>query len=406
MGPRNSNTVYEDRYIESSSSSSPSLNHEYYYGKSFILAVLAFLSSEISAVLCLYAFLNKFDSEEEFVKIIPGMERKMLQHSVNYYNSLESAMDDHHLMKGGGGGGGVGVVPSSGNGGSLQQVGHSFGLRAPTQTASEESLYGLQHRMVVSESATSILRSSGGSSNGGNGGQTLTAAADIAICPPPPPRSSSIADDDIDIRGDVDMHDIQDVKDLPDLEVPASPPPPPSAKIPTSAQNGHHSMTLPRLDMSSSNGYNNRMHYNFAELNPPRTAQIKKGPPPIRIDQNGGSGSNGGGSGGGGGSTPSSSSSSRTAIATATMPRNGSGIDRKKKSVTIGTFTTVETFDFNSSAVWHQASNGTNSEDVSGSHSNYDHRRTSLPNAQAAAQALGGRLNGVNKGSTEEMTLL
>ena len=35
----------------------------YFYGWSFMLAVFGFLSSEISAVLCLTAFLNRFDSE-------------------------------------------------------------------------------------------------------------------------------------------------------------------------------------------------------------------------------------------------------------------------------------------------------------------------------------------------------
>ena len=35
----------------------------YYYGWSFFLAVLGFLGAEFSAVLCLTAFLNRFDSE-------------------------------------------------------------------------------------------------------------------------------------------------------------------------------------------------------------------------------------------------------------------------------------------------------------------------------------------------------
>ena len=35
----------------------------YNYGWSFMLAVLGFLCSEVSAVLCLTAFLNRFDTE-------------------------------------------------------------------------------------------------------------------------------------------------------------------------------------------------------------------------------------------------------------------------------------------------------------------------------------------------------
>ena len=36
---------------------------QYSYGWSFILATLGFLGSELSALLCLAAFLNRFDSE-------------------------------------------------------------------------------------------------------------------------------------------------------------------------------------------------------------------------------------------------------------------------------------------------------------------------------------------------------
>ena len=44
---------------------------QYSYGWSFILATLGFLGSELSALLCLAAFLNRFDSEvREFWKIL------------------------------------------------------------------------------------------------------------------------------------------------------------------------------------------------------------------------------------------------------------------------------------------------------------------------------------------------
>ena len=41
----------------------------YNYGWSFMLAVLGFLCSEISAVLCITAFLNRFESEVSMKKV-------------------------------------------------------------------------------------------------------------------------------------------------------------------------------------------------------------------------------------------------------------------------------------------------------------------------------------------------
>ena len=41
---------------------------QYSYGWSFILATLGFLGSELSALLCLAAFLNRFDSEVKILK--------------------------------------------------------------------------------------------------------------------------------------------------------------------------------------------------------------------------------------------------------------------------------------------------------------------------------------------------
>ena len=41
---------------------------QYSYGWSFILATLGFLGSELSALLCLAAFLNRFDSEVRICK--------------------------------------------------------------------------------------------------------------------------------------------------------------------------------------------------------------------------------------------------------------------------------------------------------------------------------------------------
>jgi hypothetical protein len=46
----------------------------YNYGWSFMLAVLSFLCAEISAVLCLTAFLNRFDSEvNEYADLLSTM---------------------------------------------------------------------------------------------------------------------------------------------------------------------------------------------------------------------------------------------------------------------------------------------------------------------------------------------
>ena len=41
---------------------------QYSYGWSFVLATLGFLGSELSALLCLAAFLNRFDSEVKILK--------------------------------------------------------------------------------------------------------------------------------------------------------------------------------------------------------------------------------------------------------------------------------------------------------------------------------------------------
>ena len=58
-GGRSSLGSSRDRY----SSSKEGSRDQYSYGWSFILATLGFLGSELSALLCLAAFLNRFDSE-------------------------------------------------------------------------------------------------------------------------------------------------------------------------------------------------------------------------------------------------------------------------------------------------------------------------------------------------------
>jgi hypothetical protein len=71
---------------------------QYSYGWSFILATLGFLGSELSALLCLAAFLNRFDSEEDFIKMLPGMERRLtgmvIQETINS-NSIFDYISAH-----------------------------------------------------------------------------------------------------------------------------------------------------------------------------------------------------------------------------------------------------------------------------------------------------------------------
>ena len=57
------NVIKLSAFIPNNDSNYNTNSSYYFYGWSFMLAVFGFLSSEISAVLCLTAFLNRFDSE-------------------------------------------------------------------------------------------------------------------------------------------------------------------------------------------------------------------------------------------------------------------------------------------------------------------------------------------------------
>lgn len=154
----------------------------YSYGFSFALAVLAFLAAEASAVLCFMAFVRRFDSEvsllshthitvismllssqEDFVKTLPGMERRMNEHHLSFHfpphpgaasnfritstpagigpasrNSTapsELSQQEIPLMKGGGGGG-------------------SFGHHHMSGDSSQDSLYAIDERRRSMASAS------------------------------------------------------------------------------------------------------------------------------------------------------------------------------------------------------------------------------------------------------------
>eukprot|EP00093_Oithona_nana_P013227 13227.XXX_613201_594038_1 [CDS] Oithona nana genome sequencing. len=117
---------------------------QYSYGWSFILATLGFLGSELSALLCLAAFLNRFDSEEDFIKMLPGMERRLTEHMMVHQQASEIA-----------------------SGRSLQEVPllkGSFGHHSATtgNSSSQESLYGAsssqqgQNKILTSGSLHSL----------------------------------------------------------------------------------------------------------------------------------------------------------------------------------------------------------------------------------------------------------
>merc|ERR1719510_518586 len=88
-----SRTISRGSYFEGS-------RDRYSYGWSFILATLGFLGSELSALLCLAAFLNRFDSEEDFIKMLPGMERKLTEHMmVHHYTATASEASGRSLQE-------------------------------------------------------------------------------------------------------------------------------------------------------------------------------------------------------------------------------------------------------------------------------------------------------------------
>merc|ERR1719510_2258050 len=78
-----SRTISRGSYFEGS-------RDRYSYGWSFILATLGFLGSELSALLCLAAFLNRFDSEEDFIEMLPGMERRLTEHIMVHHCTTAS----------------------------------------------------------------------------------------------------------------------------------------------------------------------------------------------------------------------------------------------------------------------------------------------------------------------------
>uniref|UniRef100_A0A0K2UM81 Putative LOC100746146 [Bombus impatiens] n=1 Tax=Lepeophtheirus salmonis TaxID=72036 RepID=A0A0K2UM81_LEPSM len=334
FGIRNSNNIGSG---ESFSSSHGDLNRKgvhYKYGKSFIQAIFAFLSAEIAAVLSIHAFLNRFESEEEFIKMIPGMERRIREHSSTYFTNTTDTANV--------------TISGSDHGDQLSKNGTSqpsFVHRPPNSKASEESLYGLQMPDPVS-----VVIASETSNHHHlqlHQQQQLPQIAeshilsDIAVCPPPPPArtlstnvmiSSAPLSSKMMDNGESDSDDHvspprkREKEDNHNESMIPSPPPKP-------IRSGN-CMTLPRLDL-----YHHRLPSD-RELQqiPIKTAQIKKG---SRLSSYSSK------EDGDGAESPRMSES---ALAMTTMPRNlNHNINNsKKKSVTIGTFTKVETFDFSS----------------------------------------------------------
>lgn len=109
----------------------------YSYGWSFVLAVLAFLASEASAVLCFTAFIRRFDSEEDFVKSLPGMERRINEHIVSFHFP---AVPDHCAAAAAG----SSDFPGSG-GGSLAAQSNQAAEMAAAEMSAIRSSFG--HRV-------------------------------------------------------------------------------------------------------------------------------------------------------------------------------------------------------------------------------------------------------------------
>eukprot|EP00094_Tigriopus_californicus_P003132 TCALIF_03014-PA protein Name:"Protein of unknown function" AED:0.15 eAED:0.15 QI:0/0.5/0/0.66/1/1/3/0/444 len=395
----------------------PILSPHYYYGWSFILAVLAFLGSEISAVLCFSAFLNRFDSEEEFVKSLPGMERKINEHLHGLNNGSVAPCDQGHnapLLKGSFGH----HVSCSNHGGPIQhespydleihddnnhhhhhhhhhhqlgqqqflqqrqqhqdQQNHSYPMVSSPSVSSVIGLTRTSHSHPSTIPVTAEITSRGAMSpsiqqtfqnalpfmNGGmNGGRspplsspqrprshfshssssTLPAQSTFSNGRP---RSAHFMTTDNGLANGINGTN-GGPEDL--ATTPIIPPPPMSEygftpdlsplSNPTSPQSlGQMTQISRSMLVVKHNGDITSVNGNAIMG--------------TLIGRNGGRGTGEGGGGGGGGGGEREgvpSSPSRLALATATMPRNFNALAtnnvKRKKSVTIGTFTTVEAFD-------------------------------------------------------------
>ena len=60
-----------------SQTTGPSKDFSYYYGWSFYVAGSAFISSELSAVMCVTLYLRHNAHVQDMVRIIPGLEDKL-----------------------------------------------------------------------------------------------------------------------------------------------------------------------------------------------------------------------------------------------------------------------------------------------------------------------------------------
>jgi len=419
----------------------------YSYGWSFLLAVVGFLAAEFSAVLCLTAFLNRFESEAEFVKMVPGLERKITERYLTIKHEAllsEKQMAPHSSQE---------VPLLKGSFGH-----HHHPAAAVANDSSEESLYGMHGRgtgggMPISESINSVIgltRSTNSSVQGvggiGTGG--YPSSPDAAVITPSAQQHMSLANTHltsahtIPVTAEIELASLPPPKlSQPDsstltggmvpINTAVIPPPPGMVQQPlngreemttsfqsppssaSNASSSHHMAmdtfnkpihpnngirTLPRsLDhhrplvngggRSLEESYHNRAvennHHRQVEERITSTTPSPPPPPPNRVAQihtfngrkmvnsnassskhhmtttsqpqdNGSNSSS---------SSPHTESSQRDSLqlhsgstvvaAMATMPRGlqsaaangGGGVARKKKSVTIGTFTTVETFD-------------------------------------------------------------
>ena len=57
------------------------LQLSYDYGWSFYLALSAFATSELSALLCILGYFQRLDSSEELLRLVPGLERQIKENS-------------------------------------------------------------------------------------------------------------------------------------------------------------------------------------------------------------------------------------------------------------------------------------------------------------------------------------
>ena len=77
--------IYDELGYHSQTTGPSAKDFSYYYGWSFYVAGSAFVSSELSAVMCVTLYLRHNARVRDMVRIIPGLEEKLeddLDHAV------------------------------------------------------------------------------------------------------------------------------------------------------------------------------------------------------------------------------------------------------------------------------------------------------------------------------------